>query len=447
MNRRKFIRHSVLGAGVVLGGRHIAAEDATDAPAYPFATLAEAMASAKFDPNHTESFTVVWAADVHFGIGEPENILAPMAHEINRMTPAPAFFGIIGDLILKASISFGQIPDDAQKKEAIEEFKLVKEHLKHFDKRIPIKMTLGNHDTYPGEEKCALFHTVFPDEPEYHAFTIKGVPFIFLNGGSSGLFDSRQIEWFRDQVRKLHKPDGTLITAVHQPSLGSVVKERGITAAFRDVLPETQGNLWMISGHIHRNVDTCFQLPKAIITQAAITAGNPKVWGTDHPAYWIYAFHNGKLAARICRRIGKGYGVAPPPPLDKAQPLLLPFEKDERILWKVMVGEGDKDYLVEAKKAAWCLNYWWYNEFLTYKFPLSLAGGKAKCFALLETAFGEKPRKYLASPDGTLWEDVTAIVERNGPRTSFPIPKSCIESGTLHIRVEQCATSGFALTT
>ena len=37
-------------------------------------------------------------------------------------------------------------------------------------------------------------------------------------------------------------------------------------------------------------------------------------------------------------------------------------------------------------------------------------------------------------------------LERNGSETSLPIPPACVAAGTLAVRLEGCAVSGFALT-
>ena len=273
---------------------------------------------------------------------------------------------------------------------------------------------------------------------------------MFLNGGSCGLLDAEQRAWFKADVARHHKAGATLVVVVHQPSLGSVTAERGISAAIRealvDVATDIEGDVWMVAGHAHRNHDACFKLPRTVLTQATITSGNPGGWGTEHPGYWVYCFTRGKLAARIYRRMGQGYRVAGAPPLARARPIPLPFEGRTDILWKVLVGEGDEPFRVETK-AAWCLNYWHYNRHLIYKFPLSLANGQATRFALLERPSGRKPRKYLTSPDGKTWHEVVAeAITREGSFTRFAIPRDCLDAGKLFVRVEQCVVSGFALT-
>jgi hypothetical protein len=446
MLRRTFLQNTLLGSGLALAGMQAHDTRGSARSAYPFHTLSEAMEAAHFDPRAADSFTVVWAADIHYGVGNPQEILPPILHEIHRMSPPPAFFGIVGDLIMKASLHFGQIPDRQQRQEAIAEFRQVRQALAGLNPAIPLKLALGNHDTYPGEETPALFHAVFPEHPEIHAFRVGGVPFLFLNGGSSGLLSERQRAWLRSTVSRMHKPGNTLVLALHQPSLGRVTRERGVAAAVRDALAEVQGELWMVSGHEHCNQDACFQLPQSAITQATITTANPAMWGTEQPGYWVYGFARGHLTARIFRRLGQGYAVAPTPPRIPAHPLRLPFEAQEpQILWKVLVGEGDTPYFVEAE-AAWCLNYWYDAKRLTYRFPLVLAGGEARQLAVLEEASNEKAeRRYFLSPDGKDWQAVTPV-ERQEECTLLAIPKVCQAAGVVAVRLENCTVSGFALT-
>jgi hypothetical protein len=121
----------------------------------------------------------------------------------------------------------------------------------------------------------------------------------------------------------------------------------------------------------------------------------------------------------------------------------LPFEDRPDILWKVLVGEGDKPYRVETH-AAWCLNYWYDAKRLVYRFPLKLAGGKAKRCLVLDEPMGKATPKYFLSPDGKTWEEVVRA-ERRGSETSLPISSACLDAGTVVLRLEGCAVSGFAL--
>jgi hypothetical protein len=410
-----------------------------------FPTLAGAMRAAGFDPHRSEAFTAVFTADIHYGTGAPDEILPPILGEVNRMDPRPAFFAVAGDLICKASLRFGDVPDERQREEALAEYRMVKEALAGLDARIPLKLTLGNHDTYPGEDVPRLFRTVFPEHPVYHAFTVKGVPFLFLNGGANGDPSYDQRTWYRERVQALHRPNGTLVTVIHQPSLGLLTKERGVTRVAREGLKDVTGDLWLIGGHEHRNATDCFRLPHgAVVSQATLTKGNPAVWG-EPPGYWVWCFDRGRLVARIFRGVGQdGFTVAAPPPRDRAPLLALPFEdREQEVLWKVMVGEGDTPYLAEHK-AAWCLNYWHYNQYLTYRFPLRLSPA-AERLCVLETHDANAPFRCLVGPDAQQLAPVD-LAERDGSYSYLEIPASCRTAGSVTVRLEGCVVAGFALT-
>lgn len=438
MRRRTFLKTS---AGAALGL-------ACTGPArgaiehYPFATLQEAFAAASFDPGAPGAFTTVWTADTHYGIGDNDTILPPVLREVLQMPVQPAFFAIAGDLVCTASLSFGHVPNEKERETALAEFRALRTHVEAIEAHLPVKLALGNHDTHPGEDGPALFHTVFPERPEYHADTVEGVPFVFLNGGSSGYLDAAQRQWFRAQIERRFDPDASLMTVCHQPSLGRVTNERGVTRAYREALSGVTGDCWLIGGHHHHNLDECFQVPGGIVTQATITAANPSVWGTEKPGYWIYGFRDRKLAVRVFRRIGAGYAVAPAPPRDTPQPLRLPFE-DVPVLWKVLVGEGDEPYRVSTD-ARWCQNYWYYTKRLVYRLPLEGDHKDAARLAVLCTPDGEAAPRYFLSSDGERW-DVADGQRAEGAMTVFEIPAACRASERVFVRLEACAVSGFAL--
>ncbi len=449
ITRRKILHQTGLGFGAAaLTPLHRSLAAVTNEQ-HRAATLEDAYKILGFDPHAGDSFTSLWMADIHYGIGKAEDILPPMIAEITPMNPRPSFIGIVGDLIVSASHSFGTIPNDADRKKTEEEYRMMKPHYDELTKLAPVKLTLGNHDTYPGEEDRGLFRSVFGDTPVTHAFKMKGVPFIIANGGSCGLLGDKQQKWFNQQVKKLHRPDGTLVTAIHQPSVGKIVRERGITMAVREAFAETQGDLWVIGGHVHSNGDRSFRIPNGdTLINASITAANPAVWGREQPGYWIWCFNSGQLVGRIFRRVGDdaGYTVSPPETatLQKTQALLLPFENREDILWKVMVGEGDEKFRLTTK-AAWCLNYWAYTKQLEYRFPLSLAKNKARrCVVLMDSMAGKnKSMNLFVSADGTHWRETQPVTD--GSYHTIDIPDDCLASGTIALRMENSAVSGFAL--
>jgi len=446
-NRRRFLHQTGGSIGAaLLTPDHSSLATLTNEPRWA-ATLEDAYQLINFDPHAGDSFTSLWMADTHYGIGKPEDILPPMIAEIALMKPRPAFIGIVGDLILSASRAFGIIPGEIDRKLAVEEFRSMKPHYDELVRLAPVKLTLGNHDTYPGENDLALFRGVFEDTPVTHSFEIKGVAFIIANGGSCGLLEDVQQTWFCDQVKKFHRPGGTLVAAIHQPSVGSIVRERGITQAARQSFAEARGDLWMIGGHVHENGDRRFSIPQGdSLINASITAANPTVWGKQQPGFWLWCFNAGRLVGRIFRRVGKaaGYTLAPLELSEEAQPLLLPFENRDDVLWKVLVGEGDESHRRLAN-AKWCLNYWTYVKQLEYEFALSLAQGKAKRCEVIISFDSTKTASLDVSSNSEDWQPVDNL-EIRGSYASFPIPRSCVESGTIALRMADCSVSGFALT-
>jgi hypothetical protein len=448
LTRRRFLRASVIGGLAGMIGVRPSFGQITGTAGHRHApTLAEAYRLIDFNPEAGDSFTVAWAADLHYGIGNPEALLPPVTSELAAMNPRPEFIGLIGDLADSASTSFGSIPTPAQRVKTVEELRAFRKHYEDLARLAPVKLSLGNHDTFPGDEN-QLFGEVFPGEPVTHAFAVKGVPFIILNGGSCGFLGDAQQAWFRSQVQKWHHPGGSLIVAVHQPSLGMMARERGIAVGVRDALGEARGNLWLLGGHEHKNEDARFSIPKGdLITQARITSGNPLL-GKEVPGYWIWCFRNGQVAGRIFRRLGDpaGFAISPDVKDIPPKPLPLPFEDREKVLWKVMVGEGDEPYRVTTK-ANWCLNYWAHVQQLEYRFPLKQTERRARRCTVVLSPMETKdhPMTLSTSSDGKDWRVVSDAV-REGEYATLPIPADCLTAGTLALRLENCAVSGFALT-
>ena len=50
----------------------------------------------------------------------------------------------------------------------------------------------------------------------------------------------------------------------------------------------------------------------------------------------------------------------------------------------------------------------------------------------------------MTDPDGKNWEEVVRA-ERHDSETSLPISSACLDAGTVMVRLEGCAVSGFAL--
>ena len=379
----------------------------------------------------------VAASDVHYGYCDEEGML-PIIREVNAMMPRPAFFVITGDLICSASIAFGNRPDGKQKAKAVEEFCLFKKHLDSVSPAIPVRLVLGNHDTYPGEVEPELFHRVFPDRPAYQSFDVAGVHFVALNGHSTGYIDGQQRDWLTADIARV--PTGrTIVTFVHQPALQSTVAERGISQAVGQAFAGRTGELWLVAGHIHANADAVFALPKTTIVQASIcnSTKGKKVWGSpEMPGYWVYCLCDGHIVARIFRKLGEGYRLQKQPNLAHAQPMPRPWDGIQGIRWKLMVGEGDREYLLSAR-AGDCLDWWSYVRELVYRLPLAKARGKVSRLALLaalDDTRSPKTEKVFVSSAGKEWTELPLGNRVQGVYT-MAIPENLRNQNDLRVKV------------
>ncbi len=375
---------------------------------YPYSKLEDAYKAISFDPAAKGAAVFVVTADVHYGLNDGKGV-QPMVEEMNAMKVRPAFFAIAGDMAVTCSRSFGRVPNKSERKKAIAEFKALKEHLDKLHPSIKTKLVLGNHDQAPGRGEKELFGAVFPDHPTYSSFDVAGVHFVALNGHGDGWIDKKQMDWFKADVAKL-SPESTIVTLVHQPALGSVVNERGIAIAVSEAFADWAGPLWLIAGHHHHNRTTVYKLPKTTIVQAAISSGGSGFWGgPESPGYWVYCLKDGKVVARIYRKLAMGFRTEPKVGAKKVRTLPLPWEGVDGVKWKVFAGDDDKQYYVEGQ-ARDCTT-WWYNvKNLTYRLPLNKADGAGHVGIL--AAIPSKAmaaQKFFLSSDGKNWTQITKI--------------------------------------
>jgi len=406
-------------------------------------SLREAFEAAGFDAAANGNFVVVWAADPEYGAGEAENILPPIAREVNAMEPAPAFIGIIGNLTSHGSPGPGHVPSTEEADQALHDFRTLKKHLEAFT--VPVKLILGAHDTHIREDKPELFLSVFPDRPEYEAFEHNGVAFFLLNGGNCGWLDSEQCAWFRREVARLHVPRKDMVIAVHQASMASSIEDRGIPGTMREVLSGRPGRSWLMAGQHHTNRDTRFAIGIHSLTQAAITSCNPACTKRGQPGYWICGFAEGRMVTRVFRGLESGYRVVANPDSGKALRVILPFEERDEVIWHVLVGENDDRYL-ESADATFCINYWRDVRCLGYRIPLRLGQGAASRVVVWETPDGTGLRKYALSTDGDLWTEPERI-EHDGALTTLVIPPELLGEREISVCVENCRVAGIGLAT
>lgn len=371
---------------------------------YLYPTLEAAYESLSFNPNDKGSAVFVATADVHYGLNDSQGVL-PMIREVNAMSPRPAFFTIVGDMITSASPSFGVMPSATGRAQAINEFNLLKEDLTQLDTAIPIHLALGNHDQAPGRGDPDMFWEVFPGHPVLETFDVAGVAVIKLNGYGDGYIDDAQKTWLNNEVAKLDV-DATVLVLVHQPGLGAVVNERGIAMAISEAFANHTGPIWLVAGHHHANRTHVYQLPHTTIVQAAICNAGTGYWGSEEaPGYWIFCIRDGQIAGRIFRKIDTGFRVEPAPDTAKARPLPLPWKEVSGTVWTLFVGHSDDPYYVSHEGGRKVDTFWYNVKELTYRLPRAAAPGSVTRAGILAAI----PSKILAdqqfflSADGINW--------------------------------------------
>lgn len=445
MKRRKFSQIAMLGIPGICIAKVGFGQNAKIK--YPYKTLSEAFSALEFDPKKKGNSFFVVTADVHYG--SPGDGMIATVESVNRMSPKPAFLCVDGDLIVHASTHFGVVPDENDRQKAINEFQQFKADADKLDKQVSLKLTLGNHDTHPKEIDPVLFWEVFPEFPAYHSMDLEGVHLIFLNGHSTGYIDTVQMQWLENDVNTISKNQEVIIF-VHQPSMARRVRERGIPAAILKAFKNHNGKIWLIGGHEHKNSQDIFQLKNTKLVQHGITCGTIGIWGgVEKPGYWIYCLNDGEVVGRVFKQRTDGYRLEPSPELTKARAVSIPFDNCDNIIWKVMVGEGDRKYLIESN-AEDCLNYWAYVKSVTYKFPLIETNNTATKIAVLaEHKKGnvEMPSQYFVSVDMQNWQEIR-LVEFKVDLLVLSIPHSFQKAESIYFKFipsGEAAVAGVAL--
>jgi hypothetical protein len=425
----------------------IAVQAVLRAGEFPHQTLGAAFNAARFDPTGPNASFFVVVADSHWGLGE-EGIPKSFISEVNAMEPHPAFFLINGDAANSASVCFGHAPRSEQAREkAVGEFRELKAYLARLNPDIAVKLTLGNHDTYPYEKDAGLFHQVFNDYPVYSSFDLAGVHIVLLCGGQSGDLGETQTAWLQEDIDKI-PPTQTVILFVHQPPFNQVVRERGISESIRKVFATHEGAMWAVCGHNHHNSTKVFKLPRTTVVQDIMISCNPKK--VKNPGYWVYGLKDGRVQVRIYREAGSGFRVAKPLDHAKARPIPIPFGNTQHKLWTLFIGDGDREYLVKGKGGD--VEYWWaYIKEVVYKLPLGQKGKGATTLAMLADlgkADAENSNQVLLSSSGEDWQLQALPATRDGVYR-FPIPQSMQTAQDLYVKIlgknATCYLGGFAL--
>ncbi|GJM27432.1 MAG: hypothetical protein DHS20C17_00670 [Cyclobacteriaceae bacterium] len=414
---------------------------------YPFRTLPEAFRAIGFDPKKKGNSFFVVTADVHYG--SAGDGMMTTVEDVNKMNPKPAFFCVNGDLIVHASTHFGAVPDENSRQAAIDEFQQFKADVDKLNHQVPLKLTLGNHDTHPQEIDPILFWEVFPGYPAYQSIDLEGVHLIFLNGHSTGYIDTEQMQWLEKDVNSIEISQEVIIF-VHQPSMSRRVRERGIPAAISKAFENHKGQIWLIGGHQHKNSHEIFKLKNTKLIEHRITCGTIRIWGgPEKPGYWIYCLHQGEVVGRIFKQRTEGYRIESLPELTSAQAVPIPFDNCDSLIWKILVGEGDRTFLIESK-AEDCLNYWAYVKSLTYRLPLIDTNNLATKLAVLAEHQSDnvgKPGQYWVSLNLEDWQEIP-LQEAKVDLLILPIPSVFQKTKNIYFKFipsGEAAVAGFAL--
>lgn len=373
-------------------------------------SLEDAFHRINFVPNEEDCSFFVVAADIHYEDGK-EDGLSYIIDDIHSMNYKPDFFCVNGDLICHASPSFGVIPDENLQRIAIQEFVQFKKDLELLDMDIMTKLVLGNHDTHPLETTPDIFWSVFQKEkyPAYQSMDLKGIHFIFLNGHSTGYIDEEQKLWLRNDIYSISKKS-TIILFIHQPSVSHRVRERGIPMVIKEFFLNHEGLVWLIGGHEHRNFQEIYELVNSRLIVHGITTASENVWRRhkEEIGYWIYCLKEGDVKCRIFKQKNGGYEILENPDIRHASRIPIPFDNCKNVLWKVLTGNDENDYLIDVC-ACNCLNYWAYVKFIIYKLPLYKVNGRASFIALLseyKKADRELLGQYFISSDLKNWLEI-----------------------------------------
>lgn len=356
-----------------------------------------------FDPAAPGCGVFVVSGDVH--APERSDAFAENVRFWNAMDPAPAFAVLLGDNLC-ANSSFGHTPrNDREWAKADSQPPVLRELIRPL--RVPLKMVIGNHDTFVGEKDAAWFRKSFPEVPAYETFEALGIRFVKWNGGHDGSIDADQEAWIQKVVSET-PPEQTLVVLVHQPSIGMVERERDIARVSRKVFASRTGETWLLGGHEHYNALKRFELPK--------TAYGVAVHALNHDGHWIYGVREGRIVARVWRATGK----APVPDklpwkLKSMGPIKLAFEGRNDVLWATFVGSAEErtQYRVSATKSPDTGTWFFYVGELVHRLPRAASAPVSTHVGILGNFPGHRKTKerehILLSADGRDWVEVPRL--------------------------------------
>jgi calcineurin-like phosphoesterase family protein len=406
----------------------------------------DAFKAAGFDPAASGSSVFVVCGDVH----EPEysQHFPAQIEAWNAMRPAPLFVALLGDNGCSVSRNFGHTPDEQGQARARQELAGLREKLARLRGDIPLKLVVGNHDTFPGETDAAFFRSVFPECRPYERFEAAGIRFMVWNGGHDGAIDGPQRAWVREQCAALPATQ-TAVVLVHQPALGMTERERGVPAAVKENFAGHAGPLWLLAGHVHADGTSVFSLPRTRVVQVSHVK--------SVSGYWIYGVRGGNIVARVrCGSDGSCRSAAMPDLERPAPQIPLPFEGRQDVVWSLLIGDDPETTRAAfvSGKGGNCGTWWFYVDELVYRLPLAEKGRGATRFAVLAALSKHRksgePVRVSASSDGVAWTE-TPLLGTEAAVNLFAIPEDQRGGRELFVRVKSfgfgadTCVGGFAL--
>lgn len=388
-----------------------------------------AFRSVGFDPSAPGCGVFVLSGDVH--VPNYSNRLAATIDAWNAMEPKPAFAMMLGDNVSYVSQEFGHKPRNDK------EWKMAADAIAAFDTEtarlrtdIPLKLVIGNHDSYPGEKDAAFFcsHVRGGMKP-YYSFDALGLRFIVWNGGNDGSIDAAQLDWILKVVAGTPK-EMQICVCVHQPSVGAIGMERGISEAVQKAFAGRTGEDWLLAGHIHANRFRKFRLSSSTLVEAAHT-GNKD--GT-----WIYGVRDGRIVARVLCATDRAPAVGDmPADIASEGRLRVAFDGFDDVRAKVFIGDAnERAWRQDIGKTADSGSWFIYLDRIRHAFPLAQIAPGAKEILILGWLDGNlkthEPEHFRLSSDGRNWTEVKPLAAAQDGVVRFPIPKALRQAVTLH---------------
>ena len=401
MTRRKSIKlTAITGAAVFLYPKV--------AQATPYTSASDAFAALGFNPSAAGNAHVVIIADIHLdpyghNSSSPQPTLDDrLVNAIMAISPPPTRLIVDGDVAISSTGYFGKPFTELDRTRTLEELQCGKQQLLRFAP-IPVDVMIGNHDGHAYDTTHAVFHEVFPDEPDYRWRDIGGVRFYELNGHHSGYVDTAQEAWLKASVDALN-PLQEIVVCIHQPALGNVHNERGIACTFRRVFANHYGKIWMYAGHAHQFSRDIYELPHTTITQIGITTANPVAFNDNqNPGFMIVCLENGKVKGNIMRNCKKSYYEIFGTQIVASKPIPVPWDGAQYRMATFEEGAYNRNGVLVSFIAGDTGTWFSYTGRVVYRLPLAAYMQRADRVLFLAGNQAVPPVFEFSENNGTTW--------------------------------------------